>query len=272
MATSARLKLGIDRFIEDNERKMKVKVHLPVKAFYSLDDVKKRWRLETSDIQQFLTDGILRAHYWLPVMSVERLDRKIQGGRIVTARALQHWEGYMPIERRHFWRLFKSGQTSVYSFTVDDVCYQMPDGVDAIVVEINDVTILSAECRRFEEEHDLCAAVACRLNGSDVMADAPLFDPSFRKITFGGCEYRFGRKQAGALRLLYEGALRGEPWQNGKQILRQVESDSYSLSNLFKRKKKAIWNSLVESTIGGEFRMRKDAMRILLEQMNGRPS
>ena len=70
---------------------------------------------------------------------------------------------------------------------------------------------------------------------------------------------RMGTLQARVLELLYQADLNNEPWQNGKRLLQQAGSESYTLANLFKRKPE--WRSLVESNGLGEYRLRLNDLK-----------
>lgn len=83
-------------------------------------------------------------------------------------------------------------------------------------------------------------------------AVAPLsvVDPTYRIVRVND---RFGETQARILRLLAEGAHKGEPWQSGKLLLSRAGSRSFSISNLFKRH--PIWRDLVVSNRRGFYRL-----------------
>jgi hypothetical protein len=84
-------------------------------------------------------------------------------------------------------------------------------------------------------------------------AAASAIDPTYRIVRINDRDYRFGETQARVLRLLSEAAYKGEPWQNGKHLLRLAGSQSFSLSNLFKRH--SVWRELVLSNKRGFYRL-----------------
>ena len=108
--------------------------------------------------------------------------------------------------------------------------------------------ILHAQKTHFEEEHGIHA------KGSNAISSvSEYFDPSFRSMRWKGATHYFGSMQSEILRLLYDGAHRGEPWQNGKQMLHQVGSQSFTLTNVFQGK--PVWKEIVESDGLGYYRL-----------------
>ena len=64
---------------------------LPERVFYSLNDIEKLWHADPSDLKQWLMHGQLKAHIWLPMMSVYEIREETEGARIIITKQLQHW-------------------------------------------------------------------------------------------------------------------------------------------------------------------------------------
>ncbi|MBB5354041.1 hypothetical protein HNR46_004313 [Haloferula luteola] len=69
------------------------------------------------------------------------------------------------------------------------------------------------------------------------------------------------------MRLLFQAAKDGKPWLNGKQLLHDGGSQSYTLSNLFKRK--PVWRKLIHSDGRGYYRMQESIRRTIQADMIG---
>jgi len=79
--------------------------------------------------------------------------------------------------------------------------------------------------------------------------------PDFDEVVWRGERFAFGRKQSSVIRILYEAALRGDPWQRGQSVLGQAGSDdtSMKLGNLFS--KHPAWGKLILSKGNGLYRI-----------------
>lgn len=207
--------------------------------YYDLNELAIEWRVGTGKMKRWLMSGILKPHFWLPVLSVvERMPSTAKGG----IGKLRHYEGFVPLSGQHCQRLFRSGKLTLRSFKGREVDHylELPDSSDDILVQSDDLLVLDTDKASFEREY-------ISVN------DTPSIDPGFRTIRIEGETYRFGDIQSAILSTLHEAALNGEPWQNGKQLLHSVGSESFTLSNVFKHK--PIWRKLIESDGRGFYRL-----------------
>lgn len=219
-----------------------MKACMAQRAFYTPQELETHWSVTNDKIRQWLTGGLLQTHIWLPVMSVFRAE----GGTL----KLCHWEGHAPISRHACYRLFKSGHSHMREFICHQsgTHYKVPDTADSILVQVEDLVVLPESKGAFEAEHRLEAP------GNQIS-----FDPSFRTVKLEGIKYKFGPKQSNVLRLLYEAVLDGEPWQQGKHLLREAQSECVSLSNLFKRN--PVWRKIIQSDERGYYRIDEDILQ-----------
>ena len=220
-------------------------------SYYGIDELKEEWSVGTSRVKHWLINGELKSHLWLPVMSVYSLAQSFNHVSEQAPDRLKHFEGLIPLTRQHCQRLFRAEQLTIRDFT--SVCgttrYQLPDSSDDICARVDDLLVLGEERERFEKKY--------RINSADSKSTYQVLQVDhFRSVQLNGERHYFGTMQAQALRLLYQASLNDDAWQNGKLILQQVGSESFTLSNIFKRK--PIWKQLIESDGKGYYRMHPD--------------
>lgn len=226
----------------------------PLRMSYTVADLSERWNVPASDIRQWLSGGDLTAMIWLPVMSVIQLDDRRPE---VEEERLCHWEGYTPVSSHQCRRLFRQGWIALREFSTQDRLrnFRLPETSDDLVADLHDLVVLEAERRRFEAAYPVLAgALSSEPLASARKSAQPVPDPSFRVVrTDDGREFRFGDTQAKVLRLLAEAARDGQPWQSGKTLLRGAGSQSFSVSNLFKRH--PAWREIIISNGRGFYRL-----------------
>lgn len=230
---------------------------LPAKSFYTLVDIEDHWPTSTSDVRYWLTSGELRGAAWLPVMSVYEHEAE--------SPALCHWEGHIHLSGHQCRRLFKHGRLALREFTSFDgeKQFQLPEPADDIIVNLDDLVILEEERLRFEAKYssNLPASKQPFISKPSSSKDCHpgiVIDSSFRTVRADGSEYHFGEIQANVLRLLVEAAQQGKPWQSGKALLHAAGSQSYSLSNVFKRH--PLWKKLIQSDRRGFYRLNEGCL------------
>lgn len=234
---------------------------LPERVFYSLNDIEKLWHADPSDLKQWLMHGQLKAHIWLPMMSVYEIREETEGARIIITKQLQHWEGYTPLYPHHCRKIFKSGTVYLREFLCaeENSKLALPDTAESLRFCIDDLVILNEERRRFEDLHHIKETSVCnvkiigRVGKTQPVIKKMDYDPTFKKVVFNGQKHNFGDIQADIIRQLYEAALDGKPWQNGKQLLAKAGSQSFTLSNIFKRN--PLWRHLIISDGRGSYRL-----------------
>lgn len=222
--------------------------------FYTLVDLEAHWFTSTSDIHQWLIYGDLLAAVWLPIMSVFEQTPDSEQSKLC------HWEGFIRLSEHQCRRLFRNGQIILREFVAFDGNheYQLPEPADDIAVDLEDVVILEQERKRFEARYPGINQTSSHNNLPSTesgfeYAVSKSFDPAYRSLQADGQQYYFGEIQARIIRLLTEAAREGEPWQSGKVLLQEAGSQSYSLSNVFKRH--PIWKELIQSDRRGFYRL-----------------
>lgn len=227
---------------------------LPEKLFYTLVDLEAHWFTNASDIHQWLIYGELLGAVWLPIMSVveQRADKGLS--------KLRHWEGYIQLSGHQCRRLFRNGRIMLREFAAFDGGheYHLPEPADDITVGLEDVVILKQERRRFEEKYPGISPTSTHSPASAPSSGfkevaSQSFDPTYRSVQADGEQYYFGEMQSKIIRLLAEAAQQGTPWRSGKALLQEAGSQSYSLSNVFKRH--PIWKQVIQSDRRGYYRL-----------------
>lgn len=236
---------------------------LPERVFYTRNELQNIWELSESDVTQYLMHGYLAAHIWLPMMSIYEVAEEIDGARIILTKSLKHWEGYTPLYTHQCRTLFKTGKVYLREFMCEESHKKLilPESVNSIRVCIDDVVILYAERKRFESEHNFMSLSNCRVKivgramGAQRLKNYSYFEQGFRKVHHEGIDFRFGAIQASVLEQLYDHALEGDPWQNGKQLLEKAGSQSFTMQNVFKSNPH--WRKLIESDERGAYRLQE---------------
>lgn len=245
---------------------------LPERVFYTREELQNAWALSESDITQYLLHGSLIAHVWLPMMSVYEILMEQEGSRILCTKDLRHWEGYTPLYSHQCRTLFRTGKVYLREFMCGDCNRKLilPETADSIRVGLSDMVIMNEERKRFETEHDFFSVSQCqvkvmgRVVGVPKMKRCSYFEQDFRKVHHEGIDFRFGEIQANVLRQLYDCALEGDPWQNGKQLLNNAGSSSFTMQNVFKSN--IHWRKLIESDGRGSYRIKASFISSIKEQ------
>lgn len=235
--------------------------YLPQRISYKLTELEKSWGVERADLQQWMTQGELIVHAWVPLMAVFRSLQTIEASRIKLNKELSYWEGHINISKHCCYRILKYGRSNVREFVCneDGYKYALPETAKGIKIEMHDVVILRDERMRFEQEHCIKAYQSHRLRKPQSKVtpytepSITIGDVSFKTIHLEGRDYYFGNIQADILRQLYEASKTDNPWCSGKQLLKNAGSSDFKLSNTFKRN--PIWKRLVTSDGRGCYRL-----------------
>lgn len=204
-------------------------IQLPNRNFYAPDELAEKWAVTIEDIWACLIAGSLKAHARVPLVGVLTLPTACQhqdsAQRLVTT-----WEGYSPLSRYQCQRFYEQGRMHLREFICEDkqARYALPDEADDLRVNNKRFGILNTERLRFENKYGVKGE-------EDAEAEVSHgFDPTFRSIRYKRDIYYFGELQSAILSALYDASKTQSPWVNGKQLLHQVGSESYSLMQLFK--------------------------------------
>lgn len=79
-------------------------------------------------------------------------------------------------------------------------------------------------------------------------------EANYRLVTYRGKTYKPGPVQATVLRLLHQAAVKGEPLQDGKQLLAEAGAEGRRIQDVFKKASPV--SELVESMGNGLYRLK----------------
>lgn len=233
--------------------------HLPERVFYSCDEIVKCWGLPSSDLQQYLLHGQLLASVWLPLMSMYEIDETVDDGRTILSRHIRHWQGYTHLYAHDCRTVLRKGKSYVRDFINPETGCRLTiaEGMPAVAVMLDDLIIMNTERQRFERKYDFgtCTVQIIGRVGRAKPRESETFDPAFRKVWFAGTQHHFGTIQASVLSQLYEAAQNGVPWQNGKKLLHEAGSQSFTMQNVFKSNPH--WRKFIESDGRGAYRLQE---------------
>lgn len=112
----------------------------------------------------------------------------------------------------------------------------------AFEINIGDVVILMADVEELEKEYS-----------ETTDEDIEIVSCDYRHIRVGDREYTFGEKQAAVVKHLYEQMRVGNPWVNGKTLLKVANASGIKMHGLFSRNKN--WRQIIESDSRGCYRL-----------------
>jgi len=227
---------------------------LPERIFYLPQEIAEVWNVGVPEVWQWVMHGELRTHVWLPLMSVYEVKERNEGDRVILDRRLSHREGYTRVLPHHCRSVITRKQAGLREFANDNGSgrYILPDSAEEISIQLSELVILEEERARFEKRFNL------RPTGQPSIECSGSPQPDFRHVRLHGEDNRFGEIQAAVLRQLYEAALSGEPWQSGKRLLERAGSQSFKISNVFKRNR--VWRQLIDSDGRGHWRLSERAI------------
>lgn len=238
---------------------------MPTRLFYTVAELAQHWRRDASEIWQWLIAGDLTAHTWLPLTCVYRIDSYIEGNAIRQRKQLEHWQGQALLTRFQCLRLFQAGQLTLREIMSDDpnTRYVIPDEAGDLIIFADRLIILHQDKAHFEKQYSLSHdANIASSQPKPACSQSARNEPDFKSLLIDGESHHFGDMQAAILKLLHKAALDGEPWQNGKHLLRQVGSESFTLANVFQGK--PAWRKIIESNKRGSYRLSKDFVQTLV--------
>ena len=217
-------------------------------CFYGLEELSQEWQIHRMMVQRWIMTDKLRAHLWLPVQSVYKVEEHItEHSAVQVSLHLAHFQGMISITHKQCQRLFRTGVLTLREFycTTTQIRYKLPETSDDIQASGHDILILAEERIQFEQSAEW------QKTGRGTTKKPT---QSFRNMVIDGQSHSFGEIQAAVIERLYLASLDGDGWVFGKVLLQEVGSESFSLSNIFKRK--PIWKQIIESDGRGRYRFK----------------
>lgn len=130
---------------------------LPDRASYTLSEMQACWQVTNEEVRQWLIQGVIKSHIWLPVMSVFKIQASQEGDRLKFGKTLCHWEGHVAVSRHSCYRLFRHERIHMREFTCSRTMdrYCLPDTAGDLIATLDDLLIFRDERVRFEAAHDI---------------------------------------------------------------------------------------------------------------------
>ncbi|PQO24005.1 hypothetical protein C2I36_05260 [Rhodobacteraceae bacterium WD3A24] len=161
------------------------------------------------------------------------------------------YSGLLDLHACHVFQMFRCGEIHLHAFRTPRADYATTFGdAEPVLVLIGDLLLTRQERDRFE--------IATGFTAGGAQAEAPTFIHSadYQEVRCNGDRYKLGPIQAEVVRALHAAALAGEPWQNGKAILRGAGSKSLRMADVFKSQ--VNWRRLIRSDRRGGYRLNLD--------------
>ncbi len=228
------------------------------RVFYRFSEVINGCGISAAGLDNCILSGLIRVHTWFYPVCVYQIKEVRCGSQVLLQTQESVIEGYVALETNDYRRILQRGRAGLRIFSIDDEKYCLRCGLSDIEVNMDDLVILASEKEKIDhylEQQTRADHTIGMLSSTDIKADTT-FDPALRHVTFRGREYAFGAKQALIVRLLYEAAKAGDPWQNGKKLLKDAGSESFHLRSVFSRQ--AHWRELIMSDGRGLYRLHED--------------
>lgn len=219
------------------------------KDYFTLDELEERWGVPYRDLVYLAENGLLKVSVRLFGVrlaqgSQEDADEG-KGCSVLQERSLFH--GLQDIRPQDAYRLFHEGALRIERFDApaDRYCIvQQPE--NGVLIKTEELVVRREERDRAESRHGL---------GGTQRAAEIVFEHrhDFSEVVLGDRTYILGSIQARVVRILYEAATNGKPWQHGKAVLAEAGSSCTRLSDLFKAQKD--WRKLIQSDKRGRYRL-----------------
>ena len=143
--------------------------------------------------------------------------------------------------------ILKNGSAAVADFKAKPKEYcNIADGARPQTFKKDDLLLRRSERARLES--------LVKSKTASTRAEHFTHSHGYREVTINGHRISLGARQADVVRQLHEAALRGNPWRNGKELLRNAGSESNRMHDLFKSKRLE-WPLLIDSDGRGLYRL-----------------
>ena len=233
------------------------------KEYLTLGEIEERWSLPRRDLAYLAENGLLRLSVRLFGVAIERayLEQSPDGRWFDVPYEQTRYTGLMDLLERDVVMLFQEGWVAVEGLYHQDEFIRLIAPTPPLLIRISGVVVRRAERDRVEAELGLggarsdtshcptCvgAAVTVREPGASIVTD------NCSAVRIGGIELRLGQIQARVVRDLRAAAQSGNPWRNGKELLKAAGSKSLRMSDVFKSKPG--WRQLIMSDGRGKYRI-----------------
>lgn len=219
------------------------------KEYFSLEEIRERWRVPDRDIAYLAETGQLNVSVRVYGIAIEicSMEEDADGIWFRLPHTRTRFHGLLDLHAQDAFRMFRNGGALLSHFLAPDGDHaSVLHDAEAIDVRMGDLVVRREERDRYEEKSGFSA-------GHATVAAAFTASPDYRKVWLGDEILSLGPIQAEVIRALHAAQLADDPWQSGKTVLTAVGSKSLRMADVFKSKPR--WRQLIESNQRGFYRL-----------------
>lgn len=233
------------------------------RIYYNFSEIIQHYGISKTGLDNCILNGTLAVHVWLPPISVFKLSEALVEEQVFFNKTETHWDGYTAIFSGDYRKILHKGSANIREFPgrAHNETISLKCGADDIEVHYDDLVVLASGKEQLEKNLGLkpnAEGIGIVIGKSMAPQPPPASkcDAGFRHIKFKQHEYQLGSVQSSVVRQLYEAAVNGDPWQNGKRLLQEAGSETFTLKNIFTRQ--PFWRELIMSDNRGMYRLNED--------------
>ncbi|MCQ2561997.1 MAG: hypothetical protein MJ158_00010 [Alphaproteobacteria bacterium] len=212
-------------------------LNLPI-AFLDIEDLAQRWKCRTSIIEALAETGEIRL-YLRPAAIEIALARSQAGPCYDLLQKLSK----LYIDHRYIYLMFKNKNQKIEISHIGN--YDMKTILEApFFVGFFDLVIPMEQVENFEV---LYRNIPHTDNAFELISD------DFTCFIWCGQEYKFGEQQAKVIKRLWQARENGNPWMYGKRILKDIDSTSDRIKDIFSHNK--YWRRIIKSDQNGKYKL-----------------
>lgn len=212
-------------------------LNLPI-AFLDIEDLAQRWKCRTSIIEALAETGEIRL-YLRPAAIEIALARSQAGPCYDLLQKLSK----LYIDHRYIYLMFKNKNQKIEISHIGN--YDMKTILEApFFVGFFDLVIPMEQVENFEV---LYRNIPHTDNAFELISD------DFTCFIWCGQEYKFGEQQAKVIKRLWQARENGSPWVYGKRILKDIDSTSDRIKDIFSHNK--YWRRIIKSDQNGKYKL-----------------
>ena len=207
-------------------------------TFLDVEGLAQRWKCTLSMLESLAETDVLK--FYLRPAVIEIALGNLPPEEYKT-RYLQFTRS--PIDHRYVYLMFKNKEHKIDLTHVGhlDVCNVLSNPLS---VDFFDLIIPIDQIENFETMHR---------NASQVDNHLELLSDDFTCFVWCGQEYKFGEQQAKVIKCLWQAREKGNPWMYGKRILKDIDSSSYRIKDIFSHNK--YWRRIIKSDQNGKYKL-----------------
>ena len=229
---------------------------LPPKSYFHLTELAECWDAPMPDLACYTLDGLLQIAVMTVGVCVDTgvfasTDRGLV--RIPQCEKVLH--GPQPVVSSDLWPVFRTGSGPISRFKpqTPDGYMDLAQGVDPLVITLQDLLVTRSERERFEIAHGLVEKLS-----ADTATDAAptavfIHREDYAEVVLNGEIFRLGPLQASVVRELHAAMQTANPWRSGKELLADSKAHKLRIVDVFKAKPN--WRTLIASDGRGYYRL-----------------